>query len=186
MKRVGITALVALLCGCVTYESGYRPEPATRDEIIALQEDQRRLSSRVEGLELEISRISSELAALRARTTQAADAGSRALEARIAELDARLRALDAAREKDKQELLDSLSRKIAQIMSAPATSTKKPAAGERKTTGPMTGYEHVVQPGETLSAIAAAYGVSVKVIMEDNDIKDPNRLRVGQKLFIRD
>ncbi|QHI70901.1 LysM peptidoglycan-binding domain-containing protein [Tichowtungia aerotolerans] len=47
-----------------------------------------------------------------------------------------------------------------------------------------TGYEHVVQRGETLSAIAKAYNVTAKAIIEANKIKNPNRLSVGQKLFI--
>ena len=48
------------------------------------------------------------------------------------------------------------------------------------------GYEHVVQPSESLSEIASAYGTRVKVIVDENGITDPNRLRVGQKLFIPD
>ena len=41
-----------------------------------------------------------------------------------------------------------------------------------------------MQAGESLSAIASAYGVTIKTILDNNEIKDPNRLRVGQKLFI--
>jgi LysM repeat protein len=42
----------------------------------------------------------------------------------------------------------------------------------------------VVQPGETLSEIAKAYGVSVSVIIRENNLQKPDQLRVGQKLFI--
>ncbi len=46
------------------------------------------------------------------------------------------------------------------------------------------GFEHVVQPGETLSAIARHYGVSVEELARVNELDDPSRLAVGQRLFI--
>ena len=45
-------------------------------------------------------------------------------------------------------------------------------------------YEHTVQTGQTLSEIASAYGVSVKAIMEENNIKNANMLRAGQIIYI--
>ena len=44
----------------------------------------------------------------------------------------------------------------------------------------------MVQPGESLSKIAAAYGVRMDVIVEENGLSDPGNIRVGQKLFIPD
>ncbi|HIV09935.1 MAG TPA: LysM peptidoglycan-binding domain-containing protein [Candidatus Spyradenecus faecavium] len=49
-----------------------------------------------------------------------------------------------------------------------------------------SGYSHVVEAGQTLSAIGEAYGVSVRAIMRANKISDPTKLQVGQKLFIPD
>ncbi|MGQ9585245.1 MAG: peptidoglycan DD-metalloendopeptidase family protein [Anaerolineae bacterium] len=43
---------------------------------------------------------------------------------------------------------------------------------------------HVVQAGETLSEIAAAYGVAVDVLTTLNGLENPNRVVVGQKLRI--
>lgn len=43
---------------------------------------------------------------------------------------------------------------------------------------------HVVQPGDTLSAIAQAYGVDAADITSANNIANGNQLRVGQKLTI--
>ncbi len=40
--------------------------------------------------------------------------------------------------------------------------------------------EHVVQSGETLSGIAAAYGVSLQVLLSVNDLPNPNQIEVGQ------
>lgn len=44
--------------------------------------------------------------------------------------------------------------------------------------------EHVVQPGETLSGIAARAGVPLVVIAEANGLADPYALKSGQKLAI--
>jgi LysM repeat protein len=46
------------------------------------------------------------------------------------------------------------------------------------------GVTHVVQPGETLSAIAADYGVESVAILQANNIANGNLIRVGQKLVI--
>lgn len=43
---------------------------------------------------------------------------------------------------------------------------------------------HTVQPGETLSHIAQDYGVSVDALSAENQISNPNRIRVGQVLSI--
>jgi LysM repeat protein len=46
------------------------------------------------------------------------------------------------------------------------------------------GERHVVQSGESLSMIAAQYGVSVEAIMAANSLDDPNTIVVGQELLV--
>lgn len=46
------------------------------------------------------------------------------------------------------------------------------------------GERHVVQTGESLSMIAAQYGVSIEAIMAINALDDPNTIVVGQELLI--
>ena len=46
------------------------------------------------------------------------------------------------------------------------------------------GQYHTVERGEMLSKIAVKYGVSVEEIIEANEMVDPDKLKVGQKLFI--
>lgn len=49
----------------------------------------------------------------------------------------------------------------------------------------MTDYAvHTVESGETLSVIATSYGVGADTIMWENNINNPNSLRIGQKLMI--
>ena len=42
-----------------------------------------------------------------------------------------------------------------------------------------------VQPGDTLTSIASKYGTTVSEIVRLNDIKDPNFIRAGEKLYVR-
>lgn len=43
---------------------------------------------------------------------------------------------------------------------------------------------HIVQPGETLNIIAGYYGTSWQAIAQANNITNPNRIFVGQRLII--
>ena len=47
----------------------------------------------------------------------------------------------------------------------------------------IEGHEHIVESGHTLSAIALAYGSTVKAIKQANKL-DSDDIFVGQKLFI--
>lgn len=49
-------------------------------------------------------------------------------------------------------------------------------AGERRI--------HIIQPGDTLTAIAAQYGVTPEAIIAANQLADPNKLVVGKQLII--
>lgn len=46
------------------------------------------------------------------------------------------------------------------------------------------GIYHIVASSQTLYAISKAYGVDIKEIMRLNNIKNPNQIRVGDRLFI--
>ncbi|MBT3294209.1 MAG: LysM peptidoglycan-binding domain-containing protein [Verrucomicrobia bacterium] len=58
---------------------------------------------------------------------------------------------------------------------APPTVTEWP---------PSTTTEYKVKPGESLSKIAARYGLSTRELAALNGIDDPNKIRVGQKLTL--
>ena len=44
--------------------------------------------------------------------------------------------------------------------------------------------EYIVQPGNSLSGIAKKFGIPLGAVIAANQITDPNRLKVGQKLLI--
>jgi LysM repeat protein len=64
---------------------------------------------------------------------------------------------------------------------APATMT---AAVTPAATAASGSYKHMVAPGESLSAIAHKYGVSVKELGTANNISDPAKVQAGALLVI--
>lgn len=69
--------------------------------------------------------------------------------------------------------------------SSPATAVPTPATTPTPAVTPApTATIYVVKAGDQLARIAAKYGVTVAAIQEANNIKDPNLIRVGQKLVI--
>ena len=164
MKKTVLTALTAtlLLSGCQTYQTQTSRTRQTEDQLIQ-QENQRHMAGRMETLEMEIGRISRELDNLRQT------------------LDTRCANLERKSEEDKRELVAKLTAQLEKLLA----QTPAPAAPSRSTSGGnVSGYEHIVRQGETLSTIAKAYNVTAKVIIQSNKIKNPDRLSIGQKLFI--
>jgi LysM repeat protein len=144
----------------------------------------RRLEGRLEGYDLAIQQLQQAVEIMRARPNGPSDADLQALQTRLSALDGQLRSLDAARQRDRQEIVDTLSTKIASLVNASARQAPRAPAAAPKRSANQEGFEHVVASGETLSAIAAAYNSRAKDIMDANNITKPESLRVGQKLFI--
>ena len=184
---------IAGLTGCATMDYETRQASQEREDIRIMQEQNTRVTGRIEGLELETQKLRSDIDALRASQAHASSASSdlQALRAELGDFDRRIRSMEAAREKDKQELVDVLSKKIAQIVGgAPADTGSRKKTGSSKTSSgggakaSSGGGEYVVKSGDSLSAIASANGVTVSALMEANGIKKANQIRVGQKLII--
>lgn len=66
---------------------------------------------------------------------------------------------------------------IPSTPSGATSPTVRPATSARPT-------EHVVVKGESLTLIAERYGVTVAALQKANNIVDPNKIVVGQKLVI--
>ena len=58
---------------------------------------------------------------------------------------------------------------------------REPGAGAAAAKG---GIYHVVKSGESLYRIGKAYDLSYAELARVNKLRDPNQIRVGQKLFI--
>jgi LysM repeat protein len=168
--------------GCIVDPAEQRrvAQQQTEDSLI-LQEDLRRIRARLESLESDLQRLQQQVSAANNDLSRANQSQLAGFNATLDELNKRIRAVDAAREADKREIVDSLSKKISSVMAAPARSSSAPAPRRAVSN---EGYEHEVGPGETLSAIAKAYGARTEDIIQANGLKSADVLRVGQKLFI--
>lgn len=75
--------------------------------------------------------------------------------------------------------LPSGMKKSAEIAIAEITKTQKPTTEQTAKT------IHIVQKGETLWSISKKYGVSVKEIQKQNNLKEGSPLETGKKLYIK-
>jgi len=108
----------------------------------------------------------------------------------------RVQEIDRKREADKELILRKIE-ELAKVLAVPAGSSKKsivaapPTAGSNTGTPatPEKGFEYVVQTGDTISVIAQAYNekgikVTVNQILKANPGLVPEKIQVGQKIFI--
>lgn len=178
-----ILLLAAAAGGCMMVPSSDDPPPASQAEVQYLREEMRRMNDRLQASEAQVGDIQRTAYSAEAnRTAFATSTEVAALRDQVETLQRQIRELDAARAGDKREIYDDISRKVADIVKK-ATPAAPPPSRKSST---QSGYEHVVQPGETLSAIAQAYEVKMDAILKANNIKNANSIRVGQKLFIPD
>lgn len=175
---LSMSAAAALsLAGCATWDNLGGSEDERRQsemrekaESERLKTDVQRLQGRVEALEVRAREIDDG----RARP----DRQKQELEERLSKVEGGLRASESAVNRLRQEIVDDLSKKMADLMNAQAARTAPPVPRNAE------GYEHIVKAGETLSQIAAAYKVKVDAIVKANSLKSAHALKVGQKLFI--
>lgn len=71
------------------------------------------------------------------------------------------------------------------VSPTPPQATPTPKAKPTPTPSPTPAFvEYTVQEGDTLSSIAAAYGVTVEEIIAANDIANPDEIAIGDVLII--
>ncbi len=84
-----------------------------------------------------------------------------------------------------QEIVDTLDEVRR---GAPRTAAAPPRAADNNDGPPAAdapeGTVHVIESGDTLSRVASRYGVPLSRLMEANPGVNPNRLQIGQRIFI--
>lgn len=173
--------------GCTTLPEANEPPPASKADVNYLREEIRRLAARVDASEAELGRVQGD--ALSARSSQPAYASAAQVQSAQTQLDdlqRQIRALDAARVQDKKDIYDDISKKIATLLKASPPTASSARSSSKPRSPSQSGIEHVVKAGESLSKIAGAYGVKMNVLVEENGLKSPDSIFVGQKLFIPD
>ena len=176
MKRIlvtGITGtvLVFTMSGCVTTDS-----QQTQQMLMRQQVELQNMKVEVEHLKGQINDLVSgqeNIYRNMSATQSSFEQYTSGINSRMDEITAQLNTLSASREQLKQEIVDKMSKNVTKLI-----KSQVPAHTAQ------TGIEHTVASGDTLSTIAAAYHVSIKAIIRANNIKNPDHLKVGQKLFI--
>lgn len=114
----------------------------------------------------------------------------------VRQLASKLQEVDRKRQEDNEVILkkiEGLGKTLGASAKSPGSSRSSsapPAAPAATAPAPSgEGYEYVVQAGDTLSVIAKAYAeknikVTVDQILKANPGLKPEKLRVGQKVFI--
>lgn len=92
-------------------------------------------------------------------------------------------------EKQRSEDLKAIRERLESITKSLEKSLTEPKPTPRQTYA--YGYEYIVQPGDTLSKIIAAYrkegiNVTLQMVLEANPGLNPDNIKVGQKIFIPD
>ncbi len=177
--KAGAITLLALV-GCQSTEMR-QEQVSQREDIHQLQEkigglqsDVRSVREENDALKEEVSRLKEDLMDSRESNTQ--------YQKDIERLDGLVKKLDTAREQDRKIIVEEVSNEISRLskkISRPPPPDKEKISKSKV----EEGVEHVVAKGDTLTAIAKAYGVSKKALMEANDLTKPD-LKIGQKLFI--
>jgi len=98
---------------------------------------------------------------------------------------------DTVRELDRKHRadMDLVSRELEKLGTAAKAAARVSSSSSSTPTAPVKGYEYIVQSGDTLSAIVAAYqreGIKVTVndVLQANPGLKPTQMRVGQKIII--
>ena len=148
-----------------------------REDIQQLKEKVGQFQNDVQAYTAEHAQLKSELGVVKNQLTAA--------QKEIQRLGDLLRDVDQAREKDRRLIVEEVSKEMARILDKNKAGSPKSAQSSNppKKTVMEEGYEHIVAKGETVHAIAEAYGVSKKSIMAANGLKK-DELKIGQKLFI--
>ena len=166
-KIIFSLASILLLAGCETLQTPQqRREASARQDMAArhAEERSRHMQGKLESTEMANAQLTQQMQQLRSEV--------RSCNSQIAQLNGKMNSLEAKQAREMQELI----RRVEGLLKKGIpTRSSKPSRG--------AGREHIVESGHTLSAIASAYGTTVKAIKQANNLKS-DTIRVGQKLFI--
>ena len=190
-RTLPLFAIVAF-SGCETMynNSGRRQEADNAAMRAAMERQQLSRDTEIakaaaQSAEVQLQQLDARLSRLEDGVRQSQNASGAdlaALQREIASLKGETAAIRADRETMKKEIVNQISTEVAKLLAA---QQKTAAAAAASAAASQSGYEHKVQSGQTLSAIAQAYGVSVEKIKKANGLKN-DVIRVGQTLFIPD
>lgn len=175
MGLLGVGLLLAGGCVTLVDQNSMAQQQADMEK---MREDVQRIQEKLNGIEMEQQNLARDVGAVRGSSKE-----DTVVRNRLDTLERQVQSLASARETDRKQIVSQVASIVTSqgggSSSGHSLSGRKGSGGS----GSQTGYEHVVESGQSLSAIAAAYKVSVTSIKSANNLKS-STLRVGQKLFI--
>lgn len=200
MKSKLIGALAFFLVGSIcllrgqSYSQPTRMPGGTGEQRASLAQDVALLKQQLGEMRFEVERLLRENASLESRMKKIEAQASAAVSDVVFRQElASLRAeFNRLNKQQREELLDQITKQIRslakEIESVPVSSGNAPAPSpiitEWNRNFPETGIFYVVKSGDTISKIATEAGSRISYIINANKIPDPDRLQVGEKLFI--
>ena len=169
---LGVILLIGNSCETLSGQQKRQKEMRLHNDITNLKASVERLEQRLDGIEAGREDVYEQISDSQASRERSATQHATEIEALNSKLIAQKKA-QALREK---QMVSNLSKTMAGIIEKSAATSG----------GSVSGVEHPVQAGETLSEIAAAYGVKTKAIIKANRMKNPDDLKIGQLLIIPD
>lgn len=180
MKKIILVCVLSLVCtGCVankiaTKDDLYRLNSNTSEEIIEIKDRMVSLENTLDDLKYQSEANRKELGKLHDMLKKQDEKTAKQIQKMQGDMDAQSASFD----KKTDLILDTVNEEYKRLV-AKVHSLEKPNSEEYE-----TGTYHTVQKGESLSKIATKYGVSVERVMSSNEISDPNKIKVNQKIFI--
>ena len=172
MKRIALIFTAGLLA----FSASSLADQNVAQNLDILDEKIKRLTTLVEDLQFRQKKLEEDLTAVKGDIETLRKAGGAVSPSDVRALEERITAVDAARKKDKDAIIEQLAKELAAI------SSGKPITSKHNT-GTAAGSEHTVQKGDNLSSIARQYGVKVADLKKANNLANDN-ISVGQKLVI--
>ena len=174
MGLIGSGLLMAGGCVTMVDQNTMAQQQADMEK---MREDVQRINEKLNGIELEQQNLARDIGSARG-----ASKDDVVVRNRLDTLERQVQSLAAGRESDRREIVNKVAT-IVGSSSGGGSDSGHSSTGHKSGGAAQTGYEHVVESGQSLSAIAAAYKVSMTSVRKANNLKS-DKLRVGQKLFI--
>jgi LysM repeat protein len=176
MKRHILAHFVVLFCTFAVCTSSASAQQADPHQLGVLDEKVNRLNAQVEDLQFRQQQMQKDLEGIRADVQELRRATGAIAPNDIKSLEDRIAAVDAARQRDKQAIIDQLAKELAAIGAGkPGNKPVPTTTGDAK--------EYIVQKGETLTSIAKATGVTVADLKKANGLSGDD-IKPGQRLVI--
>ena len=187
IRKITLSLTAAAAAVCVYAQQGRQTGTGFRtpQEAVHYYESlMGRLVQQVRSMQDENAMLAASNAELKQRVARLEN-DTRSLAGEIAALRKKIAADAEVRKNQLNRLADKISENNRPEKPVqPPRPEKKTAPAPNQPAPEETEYvEHVVEKGTTLNALAKAYGVSVKEIMQANKLKKTN-IYVGQKLLI--